>query len=155
MEKILQNGRIDISTAWCKSGTVRSASARYGNRACRNGRVVVIDHCGHELYARLKTGCCGVLAIGDDTTAVCGHICAHRGIPVLGIIDGDRDTCLPSVYAPGSIVILALRERDDDLGKEVAGMLDGRPVVWEGWCDHVLARLADRVRIVIDTRESQ
>jgi hypothetical protein len=88
LEKILHAGSIDIRSAWCKSGTVRSAAARGGSRAGRHGRVVVIDHCGHEIYARLAGDCCGVLAIGDDTTAVCGHICVHRGIPVLGITDG-------------------------------------------------------------------
>ena len=51
-----------------------------------SGRILVIDHCGHDLYRSITPGTCGVLAIGDDTTAVCGHICSHLGIPVFGVI---------------------------------------------------------------------
>ena len=46
--------------------------------ADRYGRVVVIDHCGHEMYTRMGADCCGVLAIGDDTTASAGTS-AHTG----------------------------------------------------------------------------
>ena len=146
----------DLSTAWCKSGRIRSAlpfsSAR---KSALYGRVVVIDHCGHELYAKLGPDCCGVLAIGDDTTAVCGHICAHRGIGVLGIIDGDQDSVLPSAFAPESIVLEVRSGRDDDLGREVAQMVGGGPVEWDEWIDLVLAHIGSRVRIMVDTREAR
>jgi hypothetical protein len=97
--------------------------------------------------------CCGVLAIGDDTTAVSGHICAHRGIPVLGIVDGDRDTIVPSAFAPGSVVVEVLGERDDDVGKEIAGKVPEVQVVWDAWVQEMLAYLNKRVRVVIDTSE--
>jgi hypothetical protein len=114
--------------------------------------VVVIDHCGHEIYQRVLHDCCGVLAIGDDTTAVCGHICAHRGIPVLGIVDGDRDTIVTESFAPGSVVMMAQGERDDDIGAEVASMVGKSPVVWDEWVGAVLRLLGNRVRVVVDTR---
>jgi hypothetical protein len=113
----------------------------------------VIDHCGHEFYQRIGHGCCGVLAIGDDTTAVCGHICAHRGIPVLGIVDGDCDGIVLETFADGSVVVQADMERDDDIGTEVAPMAGGRPVVWDDWVSSVLHMLGDRVKVVVDTRE--
>src|SRR5512137_1515456 len=155
MEKLLRCGTLDISTAWCKSGTIRSSVARHGGRAGRNGRVAVIDHCGHEIYTRLAGDCCGVLAIGDDTTMVCGHICTHRGIPVLGITDNDCDAILPPAFAPGSLVLDTRPERDDDLGAEVAGMVPEGPVCWEVWIADVLSRFTGRVTTVLDLREQQ
>lgn len=153
IEKLGRQSPLDLYTAWCKSGSIRSAPPRNGDPANRTGRVVVIDHCGHEIYRRIGQDCCGVLAIGDDTTAVCGHICAHRGIPVLGIVDGDRDAIVPEYFAAGSVVVEAGGERDDDLGSEVAPLAGAGSVVWDEWVDSVLRALGDRVRVVVDTRK--
>lgn len=153
LEKLSLSRNFDISTAWCKSGPIRSAAPRMKGRALCNGRVLVIDHCGHELYARLPEDCCGVLAIGDDTTAVCGHICSHRGIPVLGIVDGDIDAIVPSAFTPGSVIVEALGERDDDVGKEIARKVPDARIVWDEWVKKMIEYLNRRVRIVIDLRE--
>jgi hypothetical protein len=153
LEKLSLNRNFDISTAWCKSGPIRSVEPRMKGRAPGNGRVLVIDHCGHELYARIPEDCCGVLAIGDDTTGVCGHICSHRGIPVLGIVDGDRDTIVPSAFAPGSVVAEMLGERDDDAGREIAGKVPDERIFWDDWVKEMILYLNGRVRIVIDLRE--
>ena len=152
IEKLSRNGCPDLSTAWCKSGAIRSVAPRNDGYALRVGRILVIDHCGHEIYARLRNDCCGILAVGDDTTAVCGHICTHRGIPVLGIVDGDRDTIVPCAFAPGSVVVETLGERDDDVGSEIAGRVPDEPLVWSDWVEGILEYLKDRVRVVIDTR---
>jgi hypothetical protein len=114
--------------------------------------VAVIDHCGHEIYRRIRPDCCGVLAVGDDTTAVSGHICAHRGIPVLGIVDGDRDAIVTESFAAGSVVVLTQGERDDDVGAEVALMAGQSPVLWDEWVDSILRSLGNRIRVVVDTR---
>lgn len=153
LEKLLRTSTPDISTAWCKSGTVRSSVARPGSRAGRSGRVTVIDHCGHEIYARLPMECCGVLAIGDDTTTVCGHICTHRGIPVLGITDNDCDAILPSAFAPGSLVLDTRPERDDDVGSEIAADVPEGTVCWDDWVQKILDQYEGRVTVVLDLRE--
>ena len=153
LEKLSLNQGIDISTAWCKSGPIRTAAPHTNGKAPGSGRVLVIDHCGNEIYARMPEDCCGVLAIGDDTTAVSGHVCAHRGIPVLGIVDGDRDTIVSSAFAPGSVVVETLGERDDDVGTEIAGKVPDVQVVWDAWVQEILAYLNKRVRVVIDLRE--
>ncbi len=153
LEKVSSNRNIDISTAWCKSGPVRLIPPQTKCCASSTGRVLVIDHCGHEIYSKMPDDCSGVLAIGDDTTAVCGHICAHRGIPVLGIVDGDRDAIVPSAFAPGSVVVEVLRERDDDVGKEIGKYVPDTPVVWYAWMQEILEYLDGRVRIVIDLRK--
>jgi len=153
LEKLRNGGGVDIRSAWCKSGSVRIAKARFGRRALWNGRVTVIDHCGHEIYARIGADCCGVLAIGDDTTAVCGHICSHRGIPILGITDRDADFILPSSFAPASVILDTRPDRDDDVGREVVRMVPKEPVCWDDWVREVLGRFAGRVSIVLDLRE--
>jgi len=145
----------DLRTAWCKSGPIRNVPpAGAGRTAPDCGRIAVVDHCGNGLYERLTDDCCGVLAIGDDTTAVCGHICVHRGIPVLGIVDGDRDTLLPSAFAKGSVVLETVGERDDDVGKEVTCLVEDGPVLWTDWEATIIERLGPRVRVVFDTRAS-
>ena len=94
-------------------------------------KVIFVDHCGHEVYRHLSDRVCGMVTVGDDTTAVCAHIGAHLGIPVLGIIDGDADSIVPAAFAPGSVLAHTVGERDDDVGKEV-GMADGLPGRWNG-----------------------
>jgi len=155
IEKLSRTGQLDLATAWCKSGAIRAAVPKATGCAPDEGRVLVIDHCGHEFYTRLPDDCCGVLAIGDDTTMVCGHICLHRGIPVLGIVDGDQDVIVPSGFARGSVIVEAITERDDDIGAEVAGRARTHMVRWTEWVDEILAHLQGRVKIVRDMRETR
>uniref|UniRef100_UPI000AC585BE DUF2117 domain-containing protein n=1 Tax=Methanoculleus chikugoensis TaxID=118126 RepID=UPI000AC585BE len=128
-----------------------------GERVRRGGRIAVIDHCGHTLYGEIGgEDVCGVLAVGDDTTAVCGHICSHFGIPVFGgVVDGgDGDGIVKPGYAPGgSVVVEVLDGRDDDVGREVAAVRDLEAASWEDWVEETLRVLAGRVRVVIDLRE--
>jgi len=147
LEKLARAGMRDLAGAWCKSGVIRRAPPRPGGSASPIGRVQVVDHCGVDLYRGLNPLTCGVLAVGDDTTAVCGHICAHRGIPVFGIVDRDSDGIVREGYAPGSVVVEAIGTTDDALGAEVAALVPGGPVRWEEWVEQVLARLGDRVRV--------
>jgi len=151
-EKLLRAALPDIHAAWCKSGPVRSAPPREGERARRGGRVAVIDHCGHTLYQEIGEDVCGVLAVGDDTTAVCGHICSHSGIPVFGVVDGDTDAIVEPGFAPGSVVVEVQDGRDDDIGREIAAARDLETVLWEEWVEETLRILAGRVRIVVDRR---
>jgi hypothetical protein len=154
LEKLAFPPCTDLSNVWCKSGAVRSGAPHRNGKAPFRGRVLVIDHCGHEIYARMPEECCGVLAIGDDTTAVCGHICTHRGIPVLGITDGDRDTIVPSGFAPRSVVVEVVGERDDEVGKEITGKVPYIQVDWNEWVQEILAYLGKRVKIIIDMRHN-
>lgn len=147
MEKVNRSPPSDLSTTWCKSGTIRSASPRPAPRDRKAGRVIVIDHCGHEIYRLLTPDVCGILSVGDDTTAVCGHIGLHRGIPVFGIIDGDRDGILVESFVEGSVLAMALYERDDDIGTEVAGMVPEYPVEWDRFTREMIDYLSGRVDI--------
>ncbi|SDJ89949.1 DUF2117 domain-containing protein [Methanoculleus thermophilus] len=152
-EKLLRAGLPDLQTAWCKSGPVRRRAPGPGERAPRSGRVVVIDHCGHTLYRELEGEVCGVLSIGDDTTAVCGHICSHAGIPIFGVVDGDADAIIEPGYAQGSVVVEVVSGRDDDIGREIAAARSLQATCWEDWVEETLRALAGRVRVVLDLRE--
>ena len=148
LEKLARQGQIDLSLAWCKSGLVRRASPRKGGAAPATGRILVIDHSAHDLYWSLTPDTCGVLAIGDDTTAVCGHICSHRGIPVFGVVDGDMDGLLAAGFSPGSVVVEVLEGRDDEVGQELAAITGDAPVAWKDWVARALAFLGDRCRVI-------
>ena len=151
-EKLLRAGLPEIRKAWCKSGAVRSAPPRQGERPSRGGRIAVIDHCGHTLYREIGEEVCGILSVGDDTTAVCGHICSHSGIPVFGVVDGDADAIVKPGYAPGSVVVEVLDGRDDDVGQELAAVRGLEADSWEEWVQETLRVLGERVRIVLDLR---
>jgi hypothetical protein len=148
LEKLARLGALALSRAWCKSGPVRRAPPRRGGSAPAAGRIAVIDHCGHDLYRTLTPGTCGVLAIGDDTTAVCGHICAHLGIPVFGVVDGDLDGLLAADFAPGSVVVEVLGGRDDEAGEELAVLTRDAPVAWRDWTARALGLLRGRCRVI-------
>jgi hypothetical protein len=134
----------DLSTLWCKSGSIRSSSPRVHMKSSSAGRVAVIDHCGHDIYRVLDMPLCGILAIGDDTTGICGHVAAHRGIPVFGIVDGDSDHLLEPCFTPGSVVVQVDAGTDDIVGREVAGTVSGEPVCWDHWAEGALHLLFGR-----------
>jgi hypothetical protein len=56
---------------------------------------------------------------------------------------------------PGSVVLDTRPGRDDDIGKEVAGMVPEGQVCWDDWVCEMLDRLADRVSVVLDLREER
>ncbi len=148
LEKLADQPITDLSRIWCKSGSVRTASPRTGEPRTGPGRVLFVDHCGHRLYEAITPETRGIVSIGDDTTAVCGHIAAHLGIPVLGIIDGDADGIVPASFAPGSVVARAVRERDDDIGIEIRGMVPEKTAAWDDVVERLIRYLGDRVEIV-------
>ncbi len=148
LEKLKKAGPIDPAAAWCKSGAIRSQEPKKMGRTPSKGRVVFIDHCGHSIFRNIPSkGICGIVSVGDDTTAVCGHIGAHLGVPVFGIVDGDADGIVPSGYAPGSVIAVATAISDDELGRCVAGIIPEGEVDWEDCVRLLLVRIGDRARI--------
>ena len=146
-EKLACLGPVYPAKAWCKSGFVRSQDPYFrdeNKRGISKGRVIVIDHCGHGLYQNLDGEVVGVLSIGDDTTSVCGHICAHRGVPVFGIVDGDADGIIAPRFAPGSVVVRVAPGCDDHLGREITGNIPNGPVQWDTWVNAQVSAIGDR-----------
>jgi len=148
LEKIRRMGPLDISQAWCKSGYLRSRSPAPAAGGRRRGRVAFVDHCGHALYQALRDGgFCGVVAVGDDTTAVCGHIGAHLGLPVFGIIDRDGDGVVPPGFAPGSWLAVTDPGCDDLVGRKAAGLILRGEMDWDDVVSQLSTRLAKWVRL--------
>ncbi|MDD3622559.1 MAG: DUF2117 domain-containing protein [Methanofollis sp.] len=154
LEKLHRHTPISLADAWCKSGTIRRgrAAASNGNTCPEDGRVVLIDHCGHHFYDLITPETCGVLAIGDDTTAVAGHIALHLGIPVLGITDGDLDGVIGETFPAGSVVLRVTEGRDDDLGLEIAETIPPYQVTWQAWVSEAIAAVEDRTEVTLDLR---
>jgi hypothetical protein len=146
-EKISSRHYNDLSRVWCKSGMIRRSGPASSSDRKRNGRVLFIDHCGHHLYSLLTPEVCGIVSVGDDTTAVCAHICAHLGIPVFGIIDGDRDGIIEVRYASDSVIAFAESERDDDIGAEIREMIPAGPVEWDEFVSRLIRHLGSRVTL--------
>ena len=151
IEKLLRNGPVDLARAWCKSGTVRSQEALVGKRRSPLGHIAVIDHAACDIYAQVNLTTCGVISIGDDTTAVCGHICAHLGIPVFGVTDGDADTVVDVSCCAGSVIVEVTEGRDDEKGLEIAGTVPPAPCHWDRWVSATIDSRTD-IRIVRDAR---
>lgn len=148
VEKLRRRGPIRLAGAWCTAGTLRDATPRSASGRSRTGRVLVLDHDAIGLYRALDEHVCGVLAIGDDTTAALLHLGVHLDLPVFGVTDGDGDGLVAGKGAPGSVVVRAISERDDDLGGELAVRLDGGPVEWDRFVAELLGYLGDRVRVI-------
>jgi hypothetical protein len=148
VEKLMRTGFRDLVTAWCKSGYIRNTYPKTGNRGMKRGMIGVIDHVATSCYEYLRPDICGLLTIGDDTTSICGHIGCFKGIPVLGITDGDLDGIIPEGCAEGSVILQATHERDDDLGKEILHLIPEIPVEWDTWVKEVIRYLGDRVIVV-------
>ncbi len=153
LEKLAARGPLDLASAWCKSGPVRSRppAAAAGVVRPSLGRILVVDHAAVDLYRLLDPGVCGVLSIGDDTTSVCGHIASHLGIPVFGIVDGDEDGIVPPGFAGCSVVVKVQKGTDDEVGREIALQVGTRRQHWEEFVESTLGYLGDRVTVVVRT----
>jgi hypothetical protein len=152
LEKLARSGPVSLAHAWCKSGQIRQCPPAQGGHVQEKGRVVVLDHCGHCFYDLLTPDTCGILAIGDDTTAVAGHIAGHLGIPVLGVTDGDRDGVVGGTFATGSVVIAVTTGRDDEVGREIAGTVRDGDIEWDEWVTGALGMVDGRAEITLDLR---
>ncbi len=154
IEKLNAIGCPPLDRAWCKSGWIRTATpANIRRTSPPCGRVQTIDHAGIATYRMITPDTCGILAIGDDTTAVCGHIGAVLGIPVFGITDGDGDSIVPEAYAPGSVIVRTISGTDDQIGREIAASLpQGDQVCWDELVTFLLEQFSGSIRLVRDLR---
>jgi len=152
LEKLRRSGCVDLASAWCKSGHIRQKDPERAAGLQKTGRIVLLDHCAHRFYDLVTPETCGVLAIGDDTTTVAGHIAGHLGIPVLGVTDGDPDGVVGGTFPPGSLVLEAIAGRDDEIGLTIAGMIPDRETDWSCWVDNVLETIGNSVRPALDLR---
>lgn len=116
----LENRKIDLFNAKVKTGNIRRSLHEPRIRKMLSGtRISVIDHCAESTFELVKdTGL--VITVGDDTTAIAADILTRLGIPVIGIVDGDRDDVLENAVIPsGSVIIQVKAGFDDIVGRKV------------------------------------
>ena len=153
LEKLRDHGPVNLKTAWCKSGAVRSQAPRLSTLRRTQGTVAIVDHAGTTVYDQINDTTCGVLSIGDDTTAVCGHICSHLGIPVFGVVDGDCDAVIEPYFADESIVVEIQDRTDDEAGRMLAATVErNRNYCWNELAELFLRELPAKFKVVVDTR---
>lgn len=110
-------GKIDIRNA--KIDTIELLRDKVENRASLSylpkNIVVFINHNGYNILRILEEGICCAVVIGDDTTYIVGDILERFNIPIIGIVDGDKDGLIDGAkFSPSSIIIKV--ENDDDFG---------------------------------------
>ncbi len=145
IEKLHRTQIPELASAWCKSGMIRRSSPSAGTGTQNHGRIIIVDHDAAGIYERIFPDVCGILAVGDDTSAISAHIGMHLGLPVLGITDGDLDGIIPEGAAPGTLILKTCNERDDDIGEEIIRLVPHTPVIWEEWVAGIESYLGDRV----------
>jgi hypothetical protein len=78
----------------------------------------VASHSGAAIYSKINKGITGAITIGDDTTAIAGEILSRYRIPVLGIVDGDKNGLLKNTMLSSGSIILTVKI-DDQLGEVI------------------------------------
>lgn len=76
-----------------------------------------LDHAGYDIYSIIRN-CKGLISVGDDTTSVVSDIAYRFKIPVIGIIDQDRDKLLNNIHVHEESEVFIVK-KDDDAGKIV------------------------------------
>lgn len=118
IEKLDRFGSFDIAKAKLAStSAIRSSKTVPRIQPAKGSGVSFIDHAGMHVYD-LADNVEGVVTVGDDTTTVVADILYRSQIPVIGIIDGDRDLILKNPhYTPGSVMLTV--PEDDEFGLKV------------------------------------
>ena len=117
----------DLDTALIRSGSLRRTDAMPRSIPRRgDGSIMLVDHCAENSF--FETGeASAAVTVGDDTTRIAGALLYRKGIPILGITDGDEDgICREGVVAPGSLIIRLRPGSDDQVGEELRRMVFGQ-----------------------------
>jgi hypothetical protein len=128
--KLSRWGRIDLFRA--KLDTTNSLrrtefKPRYRAPAPKGDLIAFIEHdvasqAGAAVYGEIGKGITGAVTIGDDTTAIAGEILSRFRIPIIGIVDGDRDGLLRNAMLAEGSTILTVK-KDDQLGEVIRDQL--------------------------------
>ncbi len=112
LEKLDRLGGVDLRQAKLVSTpTIRRTPCKPRIKKTSGHGMAFVDHAGMYVYD-LAQNVEGAVTVGDDTTAVVGDILYRFQIPLIGIIDGDKDTILGNTrFTPGSVT---LQVREDD-----------------------------------------
>jgi hypothetical protein len=119
----------DLHDAMIRTGHIRRTKAVPRSVDKRsNGKIMLIDHCAEDSFFETKDASLAI-TVGDDTTRIAGALLYRKGMPIIGITDGDEDgICGEEVFSSGSVILKLHPGNDDLLGKEVRDRFFGDDV---------------------------
>ena len=79
--------------------------------------ILFINHDAYSIYKNLSN-ISGVVTVGDDTTRISGYILQRFGVPLIGIVDGDKDGIIKGEHFYKDSVLFEV-EADDITGDKV------------------------------------
>ena len=79
--------------------------------------ILLINHDAYSIYQNLSN-IAGAVTVGDDTTRISGYILQRFGIPIIGIVDGDKDGVIKGEHFYKSSVLFEV-EGDDISGDRI------------------------------------
>ena len=151
---------IDLISAIIRSGPIRPGIflPRVLDHSS-TGRAVIINHCAEDTFEIAGNADLAVV-IGDDTTAIAGDLLSRLDIPMIGIIDGDRDGLVDHTQVPcGSVIIRVSAGNDDVVGLRVSdkifcgkGWKEISETGFEGILSEVMELAGDLVEEVVEYR---
>ncbi len=86
-------------------------------RKIKGEDILFINHDAYSIYQNLSN-LSGAVTIGDDTTRVSGYILQRFGLPVIGIVDGDKDGVIKGEYFYKDSVVFEVAA-DDFAGEKI------------------------------------
>lgn len=137
--------KIDIKNA--KIDTIKILRDEVKNRASLEytpkEKIAFINHAGYNILRILDEGICCAVVVGDDTTTIVGDILERFNIPIIGIVDEDKDGLIRGAkFHPDSIILRV--ENDDDFGNIVYKKIFNEKQIIEGnfeWIKNKILKL--------------
>ncbi|NMC59560.1 MAG: DUF2117 domain-containing protein [Candidatus Methanofastidiosa archaeon] len=90
--------------------------------------IFFINHDAYSIYKNLSN-IAGAVTIGDDTTRISGYILKRFGIPLIGIIDGDKDGVLKGEHFYRGSVLFEVEGDDIEGNRLFSYFFKGKPFI--------------------------
>ena len=89
--------------------------------------ILFVNHDAYSIYKNLSN-LSGAVTVGDDTTRISGYILKRFGVPLIGIVDGDKDGLIKGEnFYKGSVLFEV--EGDDITGEKVQSLFFRRDII--------------------------
>lgn len=139
--------KIDIKNA--KIDTIKILRDEVKNRAslkyAPKEKIAFINHAGYDILRILDEEICCAVVVGDDTTTIVGDVLERFGIPIIGIVDGDKDELIKGAkFHPDSIILKV--ENDDDFGNVVYRKIFNEKQMVEGSFEWIRNKIMELYR---------
>ncbi|MCP8305098.1 MAG: DUF2117 domain-containing protein [archaeon] len=126
LAKLSEKGKIDLFKAKVDTTNLLRRTKfkrRYFEKSFKEDLITFIEHgamvySGVNIYEEIRKGITGAVTIGDDTTSIAGDILSRFKIPIIGIVDGDRDGLLKNASLDDNSVVLLVKN-DDRFGRKI------------------------------------